>query len=59
MGGTEINLKYMKRWYSFYYQHVAIRQRPVDELEMPMYFGRIPWGQHIENFKEARLLLGL
>jgi predicted nuclease of restriction endonuclease-like (RecB) superfamily len=81
----------MKRWYNFYYQHVAIRQqtvdelpegksqrvvdflqsiqktlplegqteirqRPVDELEMPMYFGRIPWGQHIEIFTRSKSL---
>lgn len=31
-GFSVTNLKYMKRWYNFYYQHVAIRQRPVDEI---------------------------
>lgn len=29
---------------------VEIRQRVVDELEMPQHFGMIPWGQHIEIF---------
>lgn len=90
-GFSVTNLKYMKRWYNFYYQHVAIRQqtidelpevksqrvvdflqsiqktlplegqaeirqRPVDELEMPMYFGKIPWGQHIEIFTRSKSL---
>ena len=31
-GFSVTNLKYMKRWYNFYYQHVAICQRGVDEL---------------------------
>ncbi|MBO5640838.1 MAG: hypothetical protein J5900_00195 [Prevotella sp.] len=32
-GFSVTNLKYMKRWYDFYYQHVAIRQQTVDELQ--------------------------
>ncbi len=55
-GFSVTNLKYMKRWYNFYYQHVAIRQQTVDELKMPMYFGRIPWGQHIEIFTRSKSL---
>jgi len=31
-GFSVTNLKYMKRWYNFYYQHVAIGQRPVDQI---------------------------
>ena len=31
-GFSVTNLKYMKRWYNFYYQHVTIRQQTVDEL---------------------------
>lgn len=31
-GFSVTNLKYMKRWYNFYYQHVAIDQRPVDQI---------------------------
>ena len=30
---TFANLRYMKRWYDFYYQRVVIRQRPVDESQ--------------------------
>ena len=45
----------MKRWYAFYYESNAIRQRPIDEfvnggkcqriidqMEMPDFFGQIP-----------------
>ena len=31
-GFSSANLRYMKRWYDFYYQRVVIRQRPVEEL---------------------------
>ena len=31
-GFSVTNLKYMKRWYSFYYEQVVIRQQPVDEF---------------------------
>ena len=87
-GFSVTNLKYMKRWYAFYNERVAnrqrlvdeirqqpadeisavqsdepnvvirhqagdelditIRQRLVDQLEMPELFGRVPWGQHID-----------
>ena len=30
---TFANLRYIKRWYDFYYQRVVIRQRPVDESQ--------------------------
>ncbi|MBQ9470452.1 MAG: DUF1016 family protein [Bacteroidales bacterium] len=64
-GFSVTNLKYIKRWYSFYTETDAIRQRSVDELGtgddenrqrsvddlgMPHYFGQIPWGQHIDIF---------
>jgi predicted nuclease of restriction endonuclease-like (RecB) superfamily len=31
-GFSVTNLKYMKRWYQFYYEQVVIRQRPIDEI---------------------------
>ena len=31
-GFSATNLKYMKRWYLFYYEQVVIRQQPADEL---------------------------
>ena len=75
MGFSATNLKYMKRWYLFYYENIVIRQQPideitqrvveelkpirqrvVDELDMPVSFGRIPWGQHIEIFTKCKSL---
>ena len=32
-GFSSANLRYMKRWYDFYYQRVIILQRPVEELQ--------------------------
>ena len=43
VGFSVANLKYMKRWYSFYSEEVIIRQQAVDELQMPESFGLIPW----------------
>lgn len=31
-GFSVTNLKYMKRWYEFYNEHVTNRQRPIDEI---------------------------
>ena len=63
-GFSVTNLKYMKRWYSFYYeqfekcQQVADENRPQlgDELEMPEAFGRIPWKHHVEIFSKSHSL---
>ena len=33
-GFSVTNLKYMKRWYLFYYEGFAIRQQPADEFRM-------------------------
>ena len=59
-GFSSANLRYMKRWYQFYYEQVVILQQPVEELDqtefvqqaveefgMPKLFGLIPWGHHI------------
>ena len=35
-GFSVTNLKYMKRWYSFYNEQVVIRQQAADELEKPI-----------------------
>ena len=68
-GFSYTNVKYMKRWYVFYYKRVKKGQRVVDlfpyddkgqpltdELPMPEIFGRIPWGQHIEIFSNCEEL---
>ena len=58
-GFSDTNVKYMKRWYLFYYERVIKSQQPVgllkdkgshqlgDLLEMPDTFGLVPWKQHI------------
>ena len=47
-GFSVTNIKYAKRWYEFYNQNDVIRQRLVDEFDMPADFGMIPWGHHID-----------
>ena len=47
-GFSATNIKYAVRWYSFYSQLDVIGQRVVDQFEMPVEFGKVPWGQHIE-----------
>ena len=54
-GFSVTNLKYMKRWYLFYYKEITIRhqvggeirQQLADELKMPEKFGLIPWFHHV------------
>ena len=41
-GFSVTNLKYIKRWYVFYYEQVIIRHQAGDELGMPEIFGVIP-----------------
>lgn len=53
-GFSSTNIKYAKRWYEFYSQENANRQRLVDELQMPIEFGEVPWGQHIDIFTRSK-----
>ena len=53
-GFSVTNIKYAKRWYEFYNQDNIIRQQVVDEFEMPIDFGMIPWGHHIEIFTRSK-----
>ena len=59
-GFSDTNVKYMKRWYLFYYEQVIKGhqvgdqfeglekgQQVVDQLQFPDTFGLIPWGCHI------------
>ena len=64
-GFSDTNVKYMRRWYSFYYEGLiigqqaadqissSIGQQAVDQLEMPEDFGRIPWSHHIKLFSKC------
>jgi len=62
-GFSDTNIKYMKRWYSFYYERITKGQQVVDQIEvtekgqqvvdqlkMPEIFGNVPWGHHIHIF---------
>lgn len=53
-GFSVTNIKYAKRWYEFYNQDDVIRQRVVDEFEMPADFGMVPWGHHIDIFTRSK-----
>ena len=55
-GFSATNLKYMKRWYLFYYEQAIIRHQAGDELEMPVVFGQIPWRHHVEIFTKSKSL---
>lgn len=50
-GFSVTNLKYMKRWYSFYKE---IRPQLGDELGMPSIFGIIPWKHHVFIFTKSQ-----
>jgi predicted nuclease of restriction endonuclease-like (RecB) superfamily len=69
-GFSVTNLKYMKRWYHFYYDAVVIRrqaadesgdetlfpirQQAADELEMPEIFALVPWMHHVRIFSKCQ-----
>lgn len=53
-GFSVTNIKYTKRWYEFYNQSNIIRQRAVDEFDMPTDFGKVPWGHHIDIFTRSK-----
>lgn len=53
-GFSVTNIKYAKRWYEFYNQSDTIRQRVVDEFDMPADFDMVPWGHHIDIFTRSK-----
>jgi predicted nuclease of restriction endonuclease-like (RecB) superfamily len=68
-GFSYSNVKYMKQWYSFYYERITKSQQPVGQieedeksqqpaglLEMPSVFGQVPWGHHIHIFSMSNSL---
>lgn len=55
---SDTNVKYMKRWYSFYNEYLIKLQQPVVEIAMPQEFGvQIPAiSKHLANiFREGEL----
>ena len=65
-GFSDNNIKYMKRWYSFYFERVTKSlqvadqievaekgQQVADQLEMPEVFGKVPWFHHVQIFSHC------
>ncbi len=65
-GFSDTNIKYMKRWYSFYFERVTKSQQVADQievaekgqqvsdqLEMPEVFGKVPWFHHVQIFSHC------
>ena len=63
-GFSSANLRYMKRWFEFYYQRLVnlhqagdiIIHQAGEELEMPAVFGIVPWKHHVEIFTKSNSL---
>lgn len=63
-GFSSANLRYMKRWFEFYYQRLVnlhqagdiIIHQAGEELEMPAVFGIVPWKHHVEIFTKSKSL---
>lgn len=68
-GFSDTNVKYMKRWYSFYFEKVTKSQQVADQidmaekgqqvadqLEMPEVFGKVPWFHHVQIFSHCNSL---
>ena len=55
-GFSDTNVKYMRRWYAFYYQYIIIGHPLSDQLEMPSTFGKIPWKHHVYIFTKSKSL---
>ena len=67
-GFSDTNVKYMRRWYAFYYQYIIIGHQAGDQLsgefghqagdqlEMPSTFGKIPWRHHVYIFIKSKSL---
>lgn len=61
-GFSVTNIKYSKRWYEFYNQgYIKLhqvgeenRQQVVDDFKMPVEFGQVSWGHHIQIFTHAQ-----
>ena len=53
-GFSVTNLKYIKRWYVFYYEQFIIRHQAGDEFGMPEIFGIIPWKHHVNIFTKSK-----
>ena len=53
-GFSAANIRYVYRWYKFYSQSDTNLQRIVEDSKMPVEFGRVPWGIHIDIFTRSK-----
>ena len=61
-GFSATSIKTAVRWYRFYNKTDTIIQQPAEEnrqqvvadLEMPVEFGQVPWGHHIQIFTHSK-----
>ena len=50
------NVKYMKQWYSYYYEGFTKSHRLGGQLEMPEIFGCVPWKHHVHIISKCQSL---
>ena len=55
-GFSSANLRYMKRWFEFYYQRIVNLHQAGEKLEMPAVFGIVPWKHHVHIFTKSQSL---
>lgn len=55
-GFSHTNVKYMKQWYSFYYDRFTKSHQVGGQLEMPEKFGVIPWKHHVCIVSKSKTL---
>ncbi len=53
-GFSYTNLKYVKRWYSFYCQEISIGHQAGDQLKLPDKFKLVPWRHHVCIFTKCK-----
>lgn len=53
-GFSDSNVKYMKRWYLFYYERIIKSQQVADQLDMPASFGKVPWFHHVQIISKCQ-----
>lgn len=55
-GFSHTNVKYMKQWYSFYYDNYTKSHQLGGQLEMPETFGIVPWKHHVYIVSKCQTL---
>ena len=55
-GFSHTNVKYMKQWYSFYFEQIAKSHQVGGQLEMPEALGQVPWKHHVYIVSKCQTL---